>query len=466
MAGSFSSFNTGLSALRYNQVAMDVASGNIANSATPGYARRRVEAGSVGAPVQTAMWSRYTSSGDGVRVTDISRLVDPLLDARARAEHSNQSYLDVTAAVLDRVESGIGEPGDSGVVNAMTEFGSGWQDLANHAGAQDAARGQVLARAAEVAAALRNQAGNITEEASDQRFRLQVTVEEVNVLAADLAATNQSIATAQLTGSDANVLLDQRDALAQRLAELTGATARIRTDGGMDVTVGGVPLVSGEQANTLVIATGVNPDGSADGTPVTFAVSDGTTTTPVAGAVRGEAGAVTELLNVTLPGYLAGLHDVARKFADEVNTQHAAGYDAAGNPGQPLFSYDPANPAGSLAVAITDPAALAASSVPGGGTNGDNALDLSEKTAGLDAYRNLVSGFGTRVASVHRLAANQEVLTAQVDGSREQLSGVNLDEEMVNMLSAQRAYEAASRVISTVDSVLDTLINRTGLVGR
>ena len=81
-----------------------------------------------------------------------------------------------------------------------------------------------------------------------------------------------------------------------------------------------------------------------------------------------------------------------------------------------------------------------------------------------DSYQRLINGFGTEVASVKRLTANQQVLTGQVDNSREQLSGVNLDEEMVSMLSSQRAYEAASRVMTTLDSVLDTLINRTGLV--
>ncbi|WP_426242293.1 flagellar hook-associated protein FlgK [Nocardioides sp. LHG3406-4] len=465
MSGSFSSFNTGLSALRYNQVAMDVAAGNIANQATEGYARRRIEAGSVGAPPQLSMWSRYAGSGDGVAVNSISRMVDPLLDARARTEHSNQAYLDRISSVLDRVESGIGEPGDAGVSAAMAKFGTGWQDLANHPD-QDAARTQVLSRAAEVVAALRNQAGNITEEASDQRFRLQVTVDEVNVIASDLAETNKSIATASLTGSDANVLLDQRDALSLRLSELTGATAKIRSDGGVDVTVGGVSLVAGSTANRLEIASGVAADGSADGSPVTFRVSDGVTTIPVNGAVLGETGAVAELLNVTLPDYLASLDGVAKTFADEVNAQHAAGFDAAGNPGQPLFSYDPADAAASLTVAITAPGGLAASGLPGGGLDGSNAHELSEATAGLDAYKTLVSGFGARVASVHRLAANQQVLTAQVDGSREQLAGVNIDEEMINMLSAQRAYEAASRVITTVDAVLDTLINRTGLVGR
>lgn len=465
MSGSFSGFNTGLSALRYNQVAMDVASGNIANVATEGYARRRVEGASVGAPAQLSMWSRYESQGDGVKINGIGRLVDPLLDARARTEHSNQSHLNLTASVLDRIEAGIGEPGDSGVSAALSEFSAGWQDLANHP-ETGSARTQVLARAAVVVDALRNQAGNIDEEASDQRFRLQVTTGEVNTIASDLAETNKSIANAKLTGADANVLLDQRDALTLRLAELTGATTTIRSDGGADVSIGGVSLVDGQTAGRLEIASGVAADGSADGSPVTFTITSGAVTTPVAGSVHGEVGAVRELLDVTLPGYRSSLDAIAKTFADEVNAQHGLGFDAAGNPGTPVFSYDPTNVTGSLAVAITDPALLAASGVPGGGYDGSNADKLSEASSAVKAYQSLVSGFGAKVASVHRLAANQQVLTAQVDGSREQLSGVNLDEEMVNMLSAQRAYEAASRVITTVDAVLDTLINRTGLVGR
>ena len=91
------------------------------------------------------------------------------------------------------------------------------------------------------------------------------------------------------------------------------------------------------------------------------------------------------------------------------------------------------------------------------------ALATADGRAGA-CYQRLVSGFGTEVASARRLAANQQALTEQVDGSRDQLSGVNLDEEMVTMLQAQRAYEAAARVMTTIDSVLDTLINRTGLV--
>ena len=176
-------------------------------------------------------------------------------------------------------------------------------------------------------------------------------------------------------------------------------------------------------------------------------------------------GATTTLLNTTLPAYRSGLDAIASSLASSVNTQHAAGFDRGGVAGGAFFSFDPTNPAGTLAVAVTDVADVAASSVPGGGLDGGNATALAGELTDVEGdYQRLVNVFGSEVSSVRRLAANQQVLTAQVDGSREQLSGINLDEEMVTMLQAQRAYEAAARVMSTLDSVLDTLINRTGLV--
>lgn len=461
MTGTLSTFNTALSALRYNQLVMDVASGNIANASTEGYARRRVEGQSVGAPTQPAMWSRYEAQGDGVRVAGLARMVDPLLDMRARREHGLGSYLDVRQTVLERVETGFGEPGDSGVAAAMATFRNSFHDLAN-APSSTATRSSVLTAARTLADSINGQAHNITSEQADQRQNLLGVVGEVNTLAKDLAAANKAIANATLNGTDPNVLLDQRDQLALRLAELTGAAGTIRSDGGMDVTVNGVALVTGQDAATFEIATGITPTGDADGNPVTFQIT-GTATTAVTGGLKGEAGAITDLLNVTLPAYLTGLGAVASSLATTVNTQHAAGYDRAGTAGGPLFSFNPADPASTLTVAISDPDLLAASALPGGVIDGGNADLLSGLTSFEGDYQRLVSTFGTEVASTQRQAASQATLTAQVDGSREQLSGVSIDEEMVSMMTAQRAYEAAARVMTTLDSVLDTLINRTGV---
>ena len=147
MSGTFSSLNTALSALRYNRVAMDVASGNVANSGTAGYARRQVIGQATGAPAVVAMWSRWeTGMGDGVQPGGITRMVDPLLDARARLEHAASSYLDTRVVSLARFETALGEPGDNGIAAALSDFQQGWHDIANNP-ADGAARSQLLARA-------------------------------------------------------------------------------------------------------------------------------------------------------------------------------------------------------------------------------------------------------------------------------------------------------------------------------
>ncbi len=467
MAGSFGSIGTALSAMRYNQVALDVAGNNISNASTDGYVRRRVVGESVSSAVP-AMWSRSTSHGEGVSVGEVRRLVDPLLDARVRREHGTLSYLQTTQAILGRVEEGIGEPGTNGVYAAMLDFRNAWQDLALNPGG-DAARQQVLGSAETLAQALRVQVGNIAGEEADQRVHLTSIVSEVNTAAKDLAALNHSILVTEQNGTDAGTLRDRRDQLALRLSELTGATTTVRADGQFDVSVAGQSLVSGREAGTFVVASGVTPAGAPDGSPLTFRIdaSWGSTAVPTGtGGVGGALGAVTDVLTTTLPSYRAGLDAIAADLAASVNAQHALGYDASGTAGGPFFSYDPAIGAGSLQVAITDPALVAASSVTGGARDGNNADALSTVGDFVDSYQRLVNGFGTQVAALQRQTANQASLTGSLDDAWEQQAGVNLDEETVNILTAQRAYEAAARLLTTLDEVLDTLINRTGLVGR
>lgn len=461
MSGTLSSLNTALSALRFNRVAMDVASHNIANVATEGYNRRRVDGESMGAPTVPARWSHYDGAGAGVRTSQVTRLNDVLLDGRARTEHSTLSYLDLRATALARMESGVGEPGDAGVAASLADFRNAWQDLANDPGS-NAARGQVLATAGSLAGALSTQAANVTAEMATQRLTLQGTVAQVNTVARELADTNKAITTASLDGVDISDLADQRDSLGLELARLTGGVGLLQPDNTMRVSVGGVDLVTSLDAGTLRIATGVTATGAADGQPVTFAVDLGGVGTALTADVRGRVGASADLLNTTLPAYLSGLDAVAKDLADTVNAAHGAGYDLDGNPGAAFFTYTAGSPASSLAVGVTS-RQVAASSLPGGALDGSVADTIGTAGSAEGAYQRLVNGFGTEVAAAHRLRTTQSLLTTQVDSAREQLSGVNLDEETVAMLTAQRAYEAAARVMSVMDSVLDTLINRTGI---
>ncbi|MFI2708442.1 flagellar basal body protein, partial [Nocardioides sp. CER28] len=190
MTGTFGGLNTALSALRYQQVALDVANNNIANINTDGYVRRRAEAGAVAAPDQPAMWSRYDGHGDGVRTQQVSRLVDPLLDTRSRRENGTLSYLTAQQTVLNRVETGINEPGDNGVTAALKELNSAFQDLVSDPGGT-AARETVLAKAAAVATAFKAQSDNITAETADQEQHASTVVQQVNDAATELARLNK-----------------------------------------------------------------------------------------------------------------------------------------------------------------------------------------------------------------------------------------------------------------------------------
>ena len=85
---------------------------------------------------------------------------------------------------------------------------------------------------------------------------------------------------------------------------------------------------------------------------------------------------------------------------------------------------------------------------------------------GAERWRSLAADVGTHVQGLGRALDAQKTVLAASDAAVESDAGVNLDEEMASLLTYQRAYQAASRVITTVDEMLDTLINRTGTVGR
>jgi flagellar hook-associated protein 1 FlgK len=385
-------------------------------------------------------------------------MVDPLLDSRSRAEHASLSYLDTRAASLVRFETTLAEPDEGGIAAALSAFKQGWHDVANNPG-DEAARSQLLGRAETLRSAIASQGRSVASEWSDQRSRLDAAAQEVNQAATDLATLNKSLRSAYVAGTDATTLLDQRDQLTLRIAQLTGGTVKTNDDTTVDVRVNGISLVSGNTASAVTV-TGSGTMAGAAGDPV--ALSLGGAPLPPAGTrLSGELGASYDLLSTDLPGYLDRLDSFAATLASQTNDLHTQGVDLDGNAGGPFFS---GTTAADLAVAVTDPRKVAAAAPGQGALDATVADRIGTADLGAGAYRSLVTDFGVTVSSVQRVAENQGLLTAQVDASRESLSGVNIDEEMVNLLAAQRGYEGASRVITAVDSMLDTLINRTGLM--
>jgi flagellar hook-associated protein 1 FlgK len=301
------------------------------------------------------------------------------------------------------------------------------------------------------------------------RDNLGVLVDDVNAAAQTVAELNKAIRVAQQAGLPANDLSDKRDVLVMKLADQVGATVRPGSYGTVDVVVGGMSLVSGSSASRLAVAGATDVDGVDDDKPRIVTESGSYTV-----AAGGTAGGQLSALNTIIPNFRDQLDGIAKQLVDTLNAQHQLGYDLDGNPGGAVLSGDTA---ATISVEISNPREIAASlvgdppplpprpSLDNG--NADKIAQMRQEVAGTDAtYRKMIVELGVQAAVAIRNQDIQAVITTQVDAARESVAGVNIDEEMTNMLSFQHAYSAASRMVTAIDQTLDTLINRTGLVGR
>lgn len=476
MGSTFSGLSTALSSLYTHRRALDVTGQNVANANTEGYSRQRVDMEALSGMPVPALHSVWDGAGAGVGTAGITRLRDAFLESRGRAEHAYSSYLGAQNEVYVRLEGVFAEPSDTALASQFDDFWAGWSDVANQPG-NEAVRTQLLQRGAVVADGLRAAYGALDSQWTTLRTQVDAYVTDVNSAADAVAQLNQAIMQQQAAGLPTNELADQRDLFLMELAELTGATAVSRDDGTVDVYVGGSSLVTGQVARHLVAVGAEQMDDQA-ADPVGYRW--GSDTGPVASVTGGRLAAALDTLSGTIPGYVTALDAVAQALVDRVNDVHDNGYDLNGDPGGAFFAVSALPGVGaarSIEVVITDPRKLAAATtnqviagVTSGTLDGGNAAALAAVATAADGpdagYRALVVGLGVATQTSQRRSEIQSRVAADMDVLRSASAGVNIDEEMTNMIAFQRGYEAASRVLTSIDEMLDVLINRTGLVGR
>ena len=469
---SMSSLTTALSALYAQRRGLDVTGHNIANANTDGYTRQRVDLVANAGPMSPAVFSKWNGVGQGVDVVGTTRLRDAFLDLRSNQEHATQGQLDTTQAILGRIELGFGEPSDIGLAAQMAEFWSGWDDVANNP-TDLAARNALLERASTLTTNLRGTAAALSALRTDLIDQVRAQTDAVNQMARSIAELNENIATSTSAGMSPTDLLDQRDLLVAKLSDTVGITVKPTAAGGVDIFVGGTAIVRGNTAEELTV--------DAEGGTITMRwTKDGYPATVSGGSMAGLIGGVNDII----PRYLAQLDGIAMRMHDMVNGAHAEGQDLDGNAGQDFFTGTGAADIRLSDAVLGQPRAIAAAAMGAGGGDASNAMRLAALAGhrhrplnpgdpaylegdGPDMlYRGLIVGIGVEAQAVNRRADIQYEITRQVDAARDAQSGVNLDEEMTNMLSYQRAYEAAARFLTAVDQMLDRLVNSTGLVGR
>ena len=452
----FVSLYTAFSGLTAAQAGINTASHNVANASTVGYTRQHVDLSS-----RVPYHQRFGVVGQGVDVASISRARVAGLDTQVRTSASAQGRLDVLSDLLAGTESVMGEP-NTGITNSMSGMWSAFEELTLDP-PNPSARRHVISSLGDLATTINTVAEKWELEGKSAENSLSAYVDETNTLLRGVADLNLKILNAGAGGGTPNDLLDQRDVLIDELANIAGVTASTMENGAVRVSLDGLSLVSDGMVSSL----------SYD--PATHEIlhSSGTTVAP-----GGELAGFQSYLNKELPAFQDSLNTFAKELADALNTQHALGFTPNGSVGGALMTYAPGAEARSLSVAVSDHSELAAagSGAPVAEYDGVNADALAALRQSLvagggghtldDAIRSVVSHVAEITAAAASGARSQNALTAAAESSRMQTHGVSIDEEMVNLITYQRAYEAAARVMTAVDESLDTLINRTGLVGR
>ena len=434
---TFMGLQTALRGLLAQQRALDVTSHNVANANTAGYSRQEAVMAAADAltiPAGAVQGGAAAQLGTGVEVQAYRRIRDAFLDLQYRAQAMRLGEQAAKSRSLDQVELALAEPGENGIAAQLERFSSGWADLANSP--ESAATRQALVEHARSLAAsfatLDRQLATVAQQAADEYTSITAVPGEVVQIADEIARLNEAIRNAQSSGSRPNDLYDRRDELLDRLSGLAQVSTTDNGDGTIDVSFGGAAL-------PLVAST--------------------TVTWPQALVTpQGKLGALLDISSPTgtIASYRSDLNAAAKALADTVNALHAP---------PNFFTYTAGSEASTLVVNVT-PATVRTSVTPAPGAN-DIALAIAGLRGGTaeQRYASLVSRIGNDVREATRQEANAQLLLDAVQDRRDSVSGVSLDEEMSQLIRFQRGYQASSRAMSTLDEMLDVLINRTGRVG-
>jgi flagellar hook-associated protein 1 FlgK len=426
---------TALSGLLANQEALDVTGHNIANAQTPGYSRETAVL-ETKPPLVIAALSPTNGEGarlgTGVGVQSIVRIRSSYLDAQFRAQNASLGAAGTSAEVLGQAQSALDEPSSSALASQLSAFWSAWNNLANSPNSASAREG-VITTGADIAATLKQLNGQIESISGEATARYEALVSPKGEIAGDaqqIASLNSQIKLAQDAGQQPNELLDRRDQLLDTLSKLANTSVQEHEDGTVTVTFGDAaqPLVEGSTVNWPQALT------------------------PAAG---GQLGTLLGLTSPTgqLAGYQSALNEVAATLSESVN---------ALQPRTPFFT---GTTAASIAVTATG---AQIQTGPEGQPGANNlALEVAALRGGPadQRYSAFVTAVGSDVQSARQGEAGAEAMVRAVEERRQSVSGVSTDEEMTQLVTFQRGYEASARVLTAMDQMLETLIEHTGTAG-
>ena len=454
MAGLGSILNTAFRSLEASTMALSVASNNIANAATPGYSKQRVifEASS-------NIGDRFLS-GSGVSVVKIEGLREQLIDGRLQQEISAKSGAELLNDSLSEVEILFNDGRDTGMLPEITDFFNAFHTLALDPISVNF-REEVRIRADNLVQSFQVRGGALRAIRLTADAGIKNDVDRINTLTNQIAALSSQIIKSEAGGQAANDLRDRRGELVREVSEFLDVLELESSSSYQLHAVGGLMLVL-NGSTVPVTSTASSTTGFAD---------IGIGTMDVTGDLKsGKLQARLEVRDKFIPEYLSKLDQLAYEITQQVNQIHSVSYDAAGNTGVDFFtplgsSADAARLMG-LSNAVEAAVSTIAASTGAGGSDNEAAIEIGNllHSSGLtngspvDQYRQLVFKLGSDILSTEGKVDEHSALLTQLQNRRDSFAGVSLDEESMQILQFQRAYQASARMIQVIDGLLETLI--------
>ncbi|MBL1378848.1 flagellar hook-associated protein FlgK [Zobellella iuensis] len=434
--------NNGLSGLLASQTALNTMSQNVANVNVPGYTRQEV--------MLSARQSGFgVMGGNGVQVTGLRRVTDDFLAVQLWRAESDAGYRTQVSGYLDQLETVLGSP-DSSLLPGLNNFFAALHSAAETP-QSTAPRQQIIASAGALAQRFNYLAAQLDAQQRRVLDQTDAVNSQANSLLAQLAELNDQIKKVGAKGGNTGVLEDSRDETLRRLSGLVEIRTARQQDGTLNISLSqGQPLVLGNQAARI--------ERQDQDIGVHFAGQE----FPLDGGIGGSLGGLILHRHQQLLPAREELDRIAADFAGKINDQLALGEDLHGQPGRPLFSLDGNDAAGSIRVAEglqAEDLALSGTSAAGPGNNDNLRALLALEDGGYEAFRTLVGALAITSAQWQADAAAANNIRAEAQARRDGVSGVNLDEEAMNMMTYVQSYQANAKVISTADQLFNTLLN-------
>jgi flagellar hook-associated protein 1 len=469
MAGLFSGLELGKRALASHQLWLNTIGHNIANVNTPGFTRQRVTTTTT-QPFDSPMGQ----VGTGVQAIHIQQVRDLFLTQQYRQENTSFGQWTAMEKTMTQIEALFAEPSDDSLSGLMNEFWNSWSALANDivagtesTGARNALKENTNLLTSELHR-IYDQL-NTLEDSVDNEVALIVA--NINEISEQIAELNVQISRYELGGASSNDLRDKRDYLIDQLSEYIDVNTTEKMNGATVVRLGSMTLI--DETSSYALGTFKSGSGQSAVNAVAWAG-----TTDEMKILNGQLKGLLDTRDEIIPDYKRALDDMARGLVENVNALHRTGYALDGVTTGINF-FDPAGTSAStisVSAQIENNINLIAASQSGARGDNVNALAILDLKDSLlmdqnrvtitDYYQSLIGKIGVNTSKAINLKGSQELLVNQIENSRQSVQGVSLDEEMTQMIKYQQAFDAAARVITTMDQALEKVINDMGVVGR